>query len=665
MFQSRDLLLKWSERILTIPTFVQLGYGGVRAPLVAMDDEDHDQDDVSSYGMDDEEENDLETNGMPDETTAVAVATHSRSPHKGGEADPTTSRLSTSTQRRPRGSNEKSLSRIRTTTKKAKTMPRMSSPNASSSLQAPDPPPSDHRTNPDSAVDAESTTPSTSKRENAHSEILSQEEEQETRLRRISFRTNNSVSSPSSTNKRRVGFFRPEPDGAHFHSDSQYPEQFLKDMSNNNTSRTDGEEPPDQIGESKDRNGEKEDEEGQHNDKDEEDDSDLLRRQEKAWEEEDAKERYMKQVQGQKQHQLKQSSVETSKTPSTSNQSQTETKDEDANGAQKDNFVRQHLPRKAPRSHPKSQREPSSIPLKQSGNALRSSMVTSLAAAAEVAAAAVPELTSEAEAKRAAAERTASMSATSEMDENVTMPSRFNDDNEEEKDDVLNETSPTGRRNAPSETTKRNSDKPPPIAAVAIKEEEYSPQGDKRRRDESTVQTADGPAPKLSRTEVNRTINASAAPILNLPRPPPSRSSFRLMIEDVEDDEIVDPASQNVGGSSQRARVNLPGHGPHAAPAPLSTQKYEDEIWKDPVSVRSAPRRRNAWTADESEAVYEGYMRFGPKWRMIKDNCDNRLCRRTNVQVKDRFRTMVNRGEIKLPPDMVSSYKAAMASSSC
>ena len=83
-----------------------------------------------------------------------------------------------------------------------------------------------------------------------------------------------------------------------------------------------------------------------------------------------------------------------------------------------------------------------------------------------------------------------------------------------------------------------------------------------------------------------------------------------------------------------------------------TTRRLEQELWRDDDgtidSTSTNKRRRIEWTDDESLAVYQGFLKYGHKWRMIKDNCNNRLCRRTNVQIKDRFRTMVNRGEITL-----------------
>ena len=75
-----------------------------------------------------------------------------------------------------------------------------------------------------------------------------------------------------------------------------------------------------------------------------------------------------------------------------------------------------------------------------------------------------------------------------------------------------------------------------------------------------------------------------------------------------------------------------------------------DDLWNDTSDVGpAAPKRRTYrdWTVDETKAVIEGYALFGKKWNMIKQNCRNRLSRRTNVQIKDKWRTLVRAGEIQ------------------
>ena len=78
----------------------------------------------------------------------------------------------------------------------------------------------------------------------------------------------------------------------------------------------------------------------------------------------------------------------------------------------------------------------------------------------------------------------------------------------------------------------------------------------------------------------------------------------------------------------------------------------DDDLWNDP-DIIPPPKHRTYmdWTEDETEAVKEGYYAFGKRWAMIKHNCKNRLSRRTNVQIKDKWRTLVKNGEIEERPD--------------
>jgi hypothetical protein len=110
-------------------------------------------------------------------------------------------------------------------------------------------------------------------------------------------------------------------------------------------------------------------------------------------------------------------------------------------------------------------------------------------------------------------------------------------------------------------------------------------------------------------------------------------------------DDLSSPLSSAASKSPHQRRVGRL--------ATTTTQQQDDLLWQDgdDDSVTSAggwkrPTRLE-WTDEESNAVREGYLRHGQKWRLIKDNCDNRLCRRTNVQINDKFRTMLKRGEIK------------------
>lgn len=74
-----------------------------------------------------------------------------------------------------------------------------------------------------------------------------------------------------------------------------------------------------------------------------------------------------------------------------------------------------------------------------------------------------------------------------------------------------------------------------------------------------------------------------------------------------------------------------------------------DDLWEDDPEAPLGPKRRvyRDWTADETSAVIEGYRKFGRNWKMVKHNCMHRLSRRTTVQIKDKWRTLVQNGELE------------------
>jgi hypothetical protein len=155
--------------------------------------------------------------------------------------------------------------------------------------------------------------------------------------------------------------------------------------------------------------------------------------------------------------------------------------------------------------------------------------------------------------------------------------------------------------------------------------------------------------------------------------PPRSRQGstaedFEPMRPDDDESEAKDPTSSvhQLGGAEPSPVANslrqLVGavrirgsdedaeeEGENRAPTPKKqkTTPDDDDLWEDP-KIQSQPKQRTYldWTGDETAAVVDGYARFGKKWRLIKDNCQNRLSRRTNIQIKDKWRTLVKQGEI-------------------
>lgn len=149
--------------------------------------------------------------------------------------------------------------------------------------------------------------------------------------------------------------------------------------------------------------------------------------------------------------------------------------------------------------------------------------------------------------------------------------------------------------------------------------------------------------------------------------PPRTRNSDFNMTGD-DDSNTQDPTAtiNQHGGATPPAATIRDSHeeglaqarGKGTSSQPQSTPKKrkhtahqfniddDDELWEDSPSATKR-RRYMDWTRDETMAVKEGYEKFGKRWAMIKHNCQHRLSRRTNVQIKDKFRAMVKAGEIE------------------
>lgn len=164
---------------------------------------------------------------------------------------------------------------------------------------------------------------------------------------------------------------------------------------------------------------------------------------------------------------------------------------------------------------------------------------------------------------------------------------------------------PVGRRSSVT--------KSPPRKMQGSTAEDFEPM---RADDDSEEQDPTGSVHQLG--------GAAPSPVANSHRRPVGAVRIRESDEDVED-----------GGQTRT---------PTAKKRKMAAA---DDLWEDPKSPPQPKQRAYLdWTEDETAAVKDGYARFGKKWRLIKDNCHNRLSRRTNVQVKDKWRTLVKKGEI-------------------
>lgn len=106
--------------------------------------------------------------------------------------------------------------------------------------------------------------------------------------------------------------------------------------------------------------------------------------------------------------------------------------------------------------------------------------------------------------------------------------------------------------------------------------------------------------------------------------------------------ETPEKRKRHENGTDQEDKEKKP-----STPKRRRSKAPDDDMWEDLGDEPKMPRTYLDWTEDETNAVREGYAKFGKKWAMIKHNSQHRLIRRTNVQIKDKFRTMLKRGEIQ------------------
>ena len=63
--------------------------------------------------------------------------------------------------------------------------------------------------------------------------------------------------------------------------------------------------------------------------------------------------------------------------------------------------------------------------------------------------------------------------------------------------------------------------------------------------------------------------------------------------------------------------------------------------------IKTAKRKRVQWSQDEMEFLREGVKMFGVgNWSKIRDRYPFQNCHKNSVAIKDKYRTMVKRGEI-------------------
>eukprot|EP00557_Chaetoceros_sp_GSL56_P011185 CAMPEP_0176486626 /NCGR_PEP_ID=MMETSP0200_2-20121128/5671_1 /TAXON_ID=947934 /ORGANISM="Chaetoceros sp., Strain GSL56" /LENGTH=568 /DNA_ID=CAMNT_0017883345 /DNA_START=36 /DNA_END=1742 /DNA_ORIENTATION=- len=113
----------------------------------------------------------------------------------------------------------------------------------------------------------------------------------------------------------------------------------------------------------------------------------------------------------------------------------------------------------------------------------------------------------------------------------------------------------------------------------------------------------------------------------------------RLVMEDSD----VDDGPSRTSQSSQRKKKRK-STGSSSKIKRKILDSSEDELWEDTEVKCQGVRYR--WTEEETKAVKDGYEIYGKNWATIKKEFAKVLKKRSNVQIKDKFRNMVRAGEI-------------------
>lgn len=149
---------------------------------------------------------------------------------------------------------------------------------------------------------------------------------------------------------------------------------------------------------------------------------------------------------------------------------------------------------------------------------------------------------------------------------------------------------------------------------------------------------------KTGRDESGDDDSSLDAPVMKLSRrirnwASSERQSKRMRTTPTEEEDSLKENNQpmNTGETSKESATRLQWSGSEGETTPIHRQKE---------STAYSPTKRYAFTEEETAAIRDGVFRFGVgHWKTIQEN-DARLRHRTNEQVKDKFRTMKNRGEI-------------------
>lgn len=119
--------------------------------------------------------------------------------------------------------------------------------------------------------------------------------------------------------------------------------------------------------------------------------------------------------------------------------------------------------------------------------------------------------------------------------------------------------------------------------------------------------------------------------------------------DDSEDDfALATPVRSRARSLSSRPRVSLSATtSPHARSRSAPPKRRRLALNRRRMSAPKTYAGRRKFTDDESNAIKEGLSIYGRgKWAEIKRMAGSRLFDRSSVQIKDRYRSMVERGEI-------------------
>ena len=151
----------------------------------------------------------------------------------------------------------------------------------------------------------------------------------------------------------------------------------------------------------------------------------------------------------------------------------------------------------------------------------------------------------------------------------------------------------------------------------------------RRHRVALGAEHGDDPLPEALRVSEQHTAARKRKASDKRPDAPPGKDA------DIYEDQDPSPAKRS------RVRSSRLGAGEAAALVPPDPGLFDE---------RGKVTRRTAWTEDEKNCVKLGVERFGVgSWMTIKEEYSDVLRNRTNVQIKDCWRTMVKKNKVTSP----------------